>query len=204
MAREDNTAQNRDRILREAEALFAEKGFDATSVSSVAEAAGVNKALVYYYFENKDDLLASLFANMMAEMRERAGSGTDHPELRDKVAGEVAYLAERRHTLALLLMQALKQGEASPALFDVAGRMVEEELTMRGFPKPSADGPASERRRRALVHEFFTGVVPVAAFVTLRDKFCEHFGFDPHEAEAFFLDALERSHFDSHVEPPEE
>ena len=193
----------RERILQAAERLFAEHGFDATSVDRVARAAEVNKALVYYYFKSKDALLAALFDEVLAEMRARAGDASDHPRLRDKIAAEMAYLTGRRRTLALLLMEALKRGNESPTLFEAAGNMIEEELAARGFPGPSTDGLVSEGRRRALVHEFFTGVIPMVAFVALRDAFCQHFGIDAAEADALFLDALERSHLRSHLDPPE-
>lgn len=50
----------RDRILRAAEALFAERGFDATSIGEIALRAHVNRALLYYYFEHKEDLYHAL------------------------------------------------------------------------------------------------------------------------------------------------
>ena len=43
-------------ILDAADELFGEVGFDAVSVRDVAERAGVKKALVFYYFESKEDL----------------------------------------------------------------------------------------------------------------------------------------------------
>lgn len=44
-------------ILDAAEFLFAEHGFDATSVRAIGNHAGVNPALLHYYFETKEDLL---------------------------------------------------------------------------------------------------------------------------------------------------
>ena len=46
-----------DKILLAAEKLFASRGFAAVSVRDIAVEAGVNKALVFYYFENKAKLL---------------------------------------------------------------------------------------------------------------------------------------------------
>jgi AcrR family transcriptional regulator len=54
----------KERILRAAEALFAESGFDATPTSRVAEVAGVPKGLVHYYFKRKSDLLTALVARL--------------------------------------------------------------------------------------------------------------------------------------------
>ncbi len=50
----------KDTILNSAIKLFSEKGFDATSVDEVAKDAGVNKAMIYYYFSNKEGLLNSI------------------------------------------------------------------------------------------------------------------------------------------------
>ena len=50
--------KTRRKILDQAEELFFKNGFNATSVDSIAQAAGVNKALIYYYFKS---LLSGLF-----------------------------------------------------------------------------------------------------------------------------------------------
>ncbi|MGI6530844.1 MAG: TetR/AcrR family transcriptional regulator [Bacillota bacterium] len=47
----------RERIIKAATQLFSQKGYDATRVSDIATAADVNKALIYYYFKSKEDIL---------------------------------------------------------------------------------------------------------------------------------------------------
>ena len=49
-------------ILEAAEQLFADKGFEGTSVRDVAETANVNVAMISYYFGSKEKMLDSLFA----------------------------------------------------------------------------------------------------------------------------------------------
>ena len=51
---------NRGRIMLEAARLFTRKGFAATSVREIVEAAGVTKPTLYYYFKSKDDLFLSI------------------------------------------------------------------------------------------------------------------------------------------------
>jgi len=46
----------RARLLTAARRLFAEKGYAAAAVHEITDAAGVNRALLYYYFEDKHDL----------------------------------------------------------------------------------------------------------------------------------------------------
>jgi AcrR family transcriptional regulator len=40
-------------VTRTAESLFSQKGFDGTSVRDIAEAAGINTAMISYYFGSK-------------------------------------------------------------------------------------------------------------------------------------------------------
>jgi AcrR family transcriptional regulator len=49
-------------IMEAAEQLFAEKGFDGTSVRDISDSAGVNLAMISYYFGSKEKLLEALFS----------------------------------------------------------------------------------------------------------------------------------------------
>ncbi len=49
-------------IIETAENLFAEKGFDGTSVRDIAKKAGVNVAMISYYFGSKEKLFQALFS----------------------------------------------------------------------------------------------------------------------------------------------
>jgi AcrR family transcriptional regulator len=50
----------RDRLLNVALQLFAQKGFESTSIREIASAAEVTKPTLYYYFESKDGLYLEL------------------------------------------------------------------------------------------------------------------------------------------------
>jgi AcrR family transcriptional regulator len=53
-------SDKREHILTVAEELFGEKGFDGTSVRDIAQSAGVNLAMISYYFGSKEKLLEYL------------------------------------------------------------------------------------------------------------------------------------------------
>jgi AcrR family transcriptional regulator len=55
-------------IIRTAEALFAQKGYDGSSVRDIAEAAGVNIAMISYYFGSKEGLIKALFEERTADI----------------------------------------------------------------------------------------------------------------------------------------
>jgi AcrR family transcriptional regulator len=67
----DVSVATRDRILDAAERLFAEKGFEGTSVRDLAAAAGVNLAAVNYHFGGKEALYRATGERLMNELRER-------------------------------------------------------------------------------------------------------------------------------------
>ncbi len=48
--------ETRDRILGVALELFAERGYGTVTMEEIAEASGVTKGAVYYWFADKDDL----------------------------------------------------------------------------------------------------------------------------------------------------
>ena len=55
-------------ILDTAEELFADNGYAATSIRSIAEGSGVNPALVHYYFGNKKLLLQNVLERVLEPM----------------------------------------------------------------------------------------------------------------------------------------
>lgn len=58
-------AGGRQRIVAAAVALFAEQGYDATSVNQVVARAGVAKGALYHHFESKDDLLYEVYRELV-------------------------------------------------------------------------------------------------------------------------------------------
>jgi len=61
-------------ILKTAEHLFATKGFDGTSVRDIADEAGVNIAMISYYFRSKEKLMETLFEQRMGKVEMRVES----------------------------------------------------------------------------------------------------------------------------------
>lgn len=57
----DNGTDSKERILDEAEALFAEKGFHAVTVREITQSAHCNLAAVNYHFGNKQNLYLEVF-----------------------------------------------------------------------------------------------------------------------------------------------
>lgn len=51
-------------ILEAAEKIFLEKGFDGARMQEIADLAGINKALLHYYYKSKDNLYHTVFTKL--------------------------------------------------------------------------------------------------------------------------------------------
>src|SRR3954463_2105524 len=81
----------REKGVRAAVRLFAEKGFEATSVREIVEAAGVTKGGLYHYFESKGDLLFEIYAAMLRmQTRGVATTAESHLPLPERLHAIVA------------------------------------------------------------------------------------------------------------------
>ncbi|MGS3448809.1 TetR/AcrR family transcriptional regulator [Klebsiella electrica] len=59
-----------EKICAQALAHFAERGYDASSLTEIAEACGIRKASLYAHFSGKDEIYAAAFERALTEERE--------------------------------------------------------------------------------------------------------------------------------------
>ena len=84
MARTDS--EKRAEILQAAIPVFAERGLGGAAIRDVARAAGVNSALIYYYFENKDALFAEAVRVVVFGLLDRLQGRRVFRNGRDRIA----------------------------------------------------------------------------------------------------------------------
>lgn len=60
-------------------AEFSARGFAATSMANIADAAGMSRPALYQYFRNKGDIFASAFAALLNEAVDRSLAALDQP-----------------------------------------------------------------------------------------------------------------------------
>jgi AcrR family transcriptional regulator len=59
--------------------LFAEQGYEKTSLREIADRLGVTKAALYYHFKAKEDIITSIFEDIEAEMDEIIEWASEQP-----------------------------------------------------------------------------------------------------------------------------
>ena len=88
--RERSKARRREAIIRAAYELFAERGYDATTIADIAEAAEVSPRTVAMYFPAKQDIALSRFSDGVASLTDA---------IRDRRPGEMVHDAFGRWLL---------------------------------------------------------------------------------------------------------
>jgi TetR/AcrR family transcriptional regulator len=71
-ARHRDSVESRATILKAAERIYAEYGLAGARTEAIAAAAGVNKALLYYYFKSKEGLYQAVVGSQLQEFQKQA------------------------------------------------------------------------------------------------------------------------------------
>lgn len=92
------SVSSRETILKSAAALFAEKGFDGTTVRDIAKKAGANLCLISYYFGGKEGLLRAYLEeigkNRLATTKEQMQPPKSAAQFFDSISQIVLSMAE--------------------------------------------------------------------------------------------------------------
>lgn len=98
----------RERIQAVAVELFAEHGYDKTSLREIAERLDVTKAALYYHFNTKEDIVVSLFEDFVSgidEIIEWAAKQPQTLETRQEILRRYGQLARGRPTGMMKFIQ---------------------------------------------------------------------------------------------------
>jgi AcrR family transcriptional regulator len=119
--------ERREQLLDVGRTLFAEKGFDATSVEEVASKAGVSKPVVYEHFGGKEGLYAVVVDREMRALLDMVTSAltAGHPrELLEQAAFALLDYVEQRSDGFRILVRdspvAVSTGNFASLISDIA------------------------------------------------------------------------------------
>ncbi|MBN2508878.1 MAG: TetR/AcrR family transcriptional regulator [Spirochaetales bacterium] len=201
-----DTDNSRERILKVAAEEFAREGFAGARVDVIAEKAQVNKALIYYYFKSKKNLLDILIGILidkgigLAKMLTRIDGEVDaNYEEGYALFNQVLALFEENESLIrIIMMESLKLGGE-----DVLGRLltvymdsrvldVVDEMKSKGVRIP-------EDTAQWIVTELFTALLPSIMFVLFRDNLGHKLGKTKEGMNELFINAIAATHLKTHL-----
>ena len=128
----------RRQILDAAVTMFTQKGYFTARISDIASSAGVADGTIYLYFKNKEDIIVSLFADVLERhlaraKEEIAGVRTPRQKLLAIASHHLTALSERRD-VAILFQTELRQSTLLARIsskelrgyFDLLSKVIEE------------------------------------------------------------------------------
>ncbi|MFG1946265.1 TetR/AcrR family transcriptional regulator [Nonomuraea sp. NPDC048826] len=142
--------KRRDQLIEATIALVAERGYAATSLARIAEAAGITKGAVLYHFATKDAVVAAARAHVLDALVADVGEAVDAapPEAAPAayVRRMVGHLTERPHHTRMII-EALIHDErpASEARWKPLAALLDHARQARGL------GPGPDLRTLALI-----------------------------------------------------
>ncbi|WP_230209038.1 TetR/AcrR family transcriptional regulator [Nostocoides sp. HKS02] len=132
-------AQREEQILVAAEQVFAERGYQATTMEEVADRVGVTKPLIYEYFGSKEGLLSACITRARSQLREAteaswAATGPDAPlgeVFRAGVRAFFDFIDEHATAFVLIQQEGAMASQASPLIESI--RAQQSDATARAL-----------------------------------------------------------------------
>lgn len=106
-ARRGRPGHDREHVLRTAVAMFNEQGYDATSVSDLAQRLGVTKSALYHHVDSKEQILEGALEEALGGLEAALDAALERPttadRLTDLIRGAVCVLTDKQPQVTLLL-----------------------------------------------------------------------------------------------------
>ncbi len=144
---------SRDEILKAATALFANRGFHETSMSEVAKAASVSKALIFWHFKTKEDLFMAVLSGLLEpyfiDFTEEAGALDEKAQIIRLIELYLLFVRDNAGSIRFFVAQLLHDERPSDGLanqvmqlydgyrtllVDLIGRAQNNFVCIRDFP----------------------------------------------------------------------
>jgi AcrR family transcriptional regulator len=142
----------RKQIIDAASTLYAKKGFNATSIQEISEAAGVSLPVTYHYVKKKSEIMRMIMEDVLNTFRNNLLDmirGIDDPEEKLSIAARLYFrVVDQQREKALLIYQKSNSlDRASKArvmeleieVINVFSQMIDEGITQGVFRKVDVD-----------------------------------------------------------------
>lgn len=197
---------SRRKIIDVSIQLFARKGFDGARVDEIALEAGVNKALIYYYFKSKSLILEEIFnefykqtTDLIFERLNERIAMDDSDWVQSFFNAFLDFLENRKSILKIMLTESLKSGPGEPPLFGLL-RLIFQGDTVAALESARSEGfVVDEQMDQIMVTEFFTNIIPVISYIVFKDKWCRSFDVSKDNLREMFFKAYHSTHIDHHL-----
>ncbi|GAB6066307.1 TetR/AcrR family transcriptional regulator [Aquifex pyrophilus] len=155
------SVQTREKLLRAAKKVFAERGFHNAQISHIIDEAGVARGTFYLYFKGKEEIFKEILNEVITELKKRIKvidlSRDPVEQLKENIINVIDYALQERELARIVLNK-----NCDPELFSVVDEFFEE---VRKTVKSSLDKGVS----LGIIREVNTEILSYALVGTLKE-----------------------------------
>lgn len=205
MSKRDATA-SKAKILSTAERIFSDVGYDKARVDNIAKEAGVNKALIYYYFSSKEEILKTLFAGLVEDTKRMLVKSMEQtPEVGNddifKTLFDVyiGFVMKKRRILKVAIAESAKMSSNLSVVMEISNLLINAEIDSirKAYTAKGLHFPGDTKEM--LVLEFFTGLMPFLGYVLYKDEWETLYEMSEDELSDKFYHAFRKTHLAAHL-----
>lgn len=183
------------KILEAAEIEFAGKGYDGARVDEIAKRAGVNKALLYYYFRSKEILLKELIRKSIQEVSLSVETvfndfSSLNPDDIDRFFDRIfEFVEDKKNILRITAIEGLKMGTSNVFLYELL-----DPIYQKFLERLKTAGWKITDETQFLCQMFFFTTVPLIVFFSISEKWSEFYKIGWEDTKKKFIDSFKKLH----------
>ncbi len=190
MSQSDNSKY---KILKAARKVFAEKGYEGARVDEIAREAGINKAMLYYYFNSKENILREVILNISLTYKEDENNRFniydlmgDEGDLNDEIKEStlddaLQSIKDNEQIFRIILTEFFKAKPSEIVAFNVF-----DNILTRTLNDVKASGAIVEDKTEFMMKQLFFIIIPMFTFIALRDDWSEYYKISEEELNKTF------------------
>jgi TetR/AcrR family transcriptional regulator len=179
------TLSTEEKILEAAKKVFHQKGFEGTRMQEIADEAGINKALLHYYFRTKENLFDAVFRSAFQDIFSKLFTTVDSDvPLEEKITnliGEyIGFLQKNSHIPGFVLNELSHNPEKIIDVFNSAP--LPPAMLLKRMRKSVND----EKLKKTDFRDLFINIVALCIFPVIARPIIQHiFEFTDREYDQF-------------------
>lgn len=192
MAKNSMGLKTKDKILNSAQLIFNEKGYEHTSVEEIAKHAGITKAMIYYHFNNKENIMLQLIKRLLSSIRKdlNAQVNTDKRTssilMEEHIRNMINLWKDNKEIGAFIVTKALKNPKLFTKLQEIVEPFYNEVIKNNNGDKESdIDYKQNSEKYFKL---FFFNTLPMILYPLFIDNFIMKYDMSNEKMNEIFTD----------------
>jgi len=179
------TVTTEERILEAAKKVFHRKGFEGARMQEIADEAGINKALLHYYFRTKENLFDAVFKAAFREIFTKLFTTVDsdvplEEKLKNLINEYIGFLQKNSYLPGFILAELNQNPDKIIEVFKSAP--VSPSMLIEKMKKSVND----EKLEKTDVRELFINILALCIFPIIARPMLQHiFEFSDEEFDQF-------------------